>query len=88
MDSSKNAETPDFRPLRPSKRPLRLSFGMMMDRVDPVSATETIRNYGIDGDGRKEKEKEFPRSREIESENESETEAKSTGGSKFFVRPM
>lgn len=83
VDTSKNAETSDFRPLRPSKRPPRLSFGIIVDRVDGISATEPIHNYGIDGDGREDNEKECLRSREIESENESETEAKSPGDPTF-----
>ncbi len=83
VDSSKNAETSDFRPFRPSKRPLRLSFGIITDRVDRISATEAISNYGIDEDGREENEKGCLRSRESESENESETQGNSTGDPSF-----
>ncbi len=83
VDSRKNAETLDFRPLRPSKRPLRLSFGIITHRVDRISATEAISNYGVDGDGREENEKGCLRSRESESENESETQGNSTGDPSF-----
>ena len=78
VDSSKNAETSDPRPLRAPKRLLRLFFGIAMDRVDPVSAAEAINESGIDGDGHKENEKECLRSKEIENENDSATEGIST----------
>lgn len=83
VDSSKNAETSEFRPLRLSKRPLRLSFGIMMDIVDRASATEMISNYGTDGDGREESKKESLRSRETESEDDSGTKGQSTGDPNF-----
>ena len=77
-DSSKNAKTSDFRPLRPSKSPLRLSFGIQMDSVDRAVATEMISKYDTDGNGCKENEKGCLRLREIESEDDSEIEGKST----------
>ena len=81
VDSSKNAETSDFRPC--SKRPLRLSFRITTGSVERRSASEAISNCDIDGDGREENEKECLRSRGIESENESEIQGTSTEDPSF-----
>ena len=75
VDSSKKAETSDFRPLSPSKRPLRIAFGIMMDSVDKASAIDIIRNNDIGEGGREENGRE----KESERESLSEAEGISTG---------